>query len=179
MYTIKTSILINAPSHFIWSVLTDTVNYDRWNPMIQEVEGELHLDASIKIRLCVDEESIYERLVVNLKRQNSFVNSVFDNEINSISNTSSYNANVISCIENKALEWEQSSFWLGTYRHKFFLNKQESKVTLFENEIQMEGKLIELGWDKFIKHYYQAGLEIMNEALKIKVELDEDFYIIE
>ena len=179
MHSLQTKIEINAPAHLIWEVLIDTINYDRWNPLIHEIEGEFYQDAEIRVRLCPDEESILERVRTKLDKRNQLKGSPFEEDINSLNKKSSYVARVTTYKDSEVLEWGRSSFWLGTYNHRFSLIQVSTKKTLLENEIQMGGKLISMGWDKFIKHYYEAGLELMNVALKVKVEEGADFYIVE
>ena len=179
MNKLYTNIEIYCLPYEIWPILIDHHNYVKWNPLIQEVNGVFDLDAKVRITLNVDEESIYDKVRLKLKEQNLLEGSLFENNINSINPNSTYKAVVSTYIENEVLELERNSFWLGTYIHRFSLRQISKEKTLFENEIQLGGRLISMAWDKFTKHYYEAGLELMNEALKVKAELNEDFYIVD
>lgn len=179
MHTLHTSIEINTPPIDIWTILINTQNYPKWNPLIIEIDGEFEQDENVTIRLSADEESIYERVRMKLEEQNLLEGSLFEKEISSINKTSDYEATVHLYVEQESIEWGRSSLLLGTYLHRFTLSPTAEGKTLFENEIQMSGALVSMGWDKFIKHYYEAGLELMNASLKIKAETNENYYLID
>lgn len=54
MPQIVTAIDIDAPIERVWSVLSDTDQWDTWNPLMKEVRGSLHEGGTIKLRFHVD-----------------------------------------------------------------------------------------------------------------------------
>lgn len=48
MTEIRTHIDIDAPTHAVWSILTDFSAYSDWNPFISRLEGELTLGAKLE-----------------------------------------------------------------------------------------------------------------------------------
>lgn len=53
-------IIINQPPEKIWQVLTDTDQYDAWNPVMKLLEGEIKEGNKVKYRFTQDEKNISE-----------------------------------------------------------------------------------------------------------------------
>lgn len=47
--TIETEILINAPPHRVWSILSDGGRYTDWNPFIRSLSGPLVMGARLSV----------------------------------------------------------------------------------------------------------------------------------
>lgn len=175
MNILKTDISINRPSHEVWNVLISDHNYHVWNPFIQKIEGVLMKDAEVKVTLFPYDDRIYEFVKLKFQKEGRHEVSLFSDQTTQLNKTSSFKVKVDTFIENEFLTWSKKSFFLGSYRHEFRLSAKGESETLFENEIQMTGKLVNLGWEQYIKHYYEGGLELMNRSLKTVAE-SEEFY---
>jgi len=53
-------IMINASPEKVWSVLTDTDQYDTWNPVMKLLEGEVKEGSKVKYQFTQDAENISE-----------------------------------------------------------------------------------------------------------------------
>jgi len=53
-------IIINANPEKVWSVLTDTDNYDKWNPVMKLLEGEVKEGNKVKYRFTQDADNASE-----------------------------------------------------------------------------------------------------------------------
>lgn len=54
MYRLEAGILIEAPSHQVWAILTDFSTYSEWNPFVREVRGEAVDGRSLSIAVQTD-----------------------------------------------------------------------------------------------------------------------------
>ncbi|MDT4291952.1 SRPBCC domain-containing protein [Methylomonas sp. MO1] len=50
-YRLHTEIEIAAEPEHVWSILTEFPAYPEWNPFILNIEGEVKLDARLKVRI--------------------------------------------------------------------------------------------------------------------------------
>jgi len=58
--SVQHEITINASPEKVWSVLTDTGNYDSWNPVMKLLEGEIKVGNKVKYRFTQDAENVSE-----------------------------------------------------------------------------------------------------------------------
>jgi len=58
--SVQHSITINASPEKVWSVLTDTENYESWNPVMKLLEGEIKEGNKVKYRFTQDAENVSE-----------------------------------------------------------------------------------------------------------------------
>lgn len=58
--SVHTEILIPAKPEQVWSVLTDTKNYDQWNKILTPIDGELRVGETVKYRFSQDADNSYE-----------------------------------------------------------------------------------------------------------------------
>lgn len=177
MKSLQTKIKINAPDYQVWLALKQFHAYELWNPFISHIEGDLKIGNKIKVTLHLSMNRINERIAKNNKANPTTKSDFFlPKDATDLNKSSSFKVKVTHLEENKKLEWKRKSFFLGTYIHEFVLIQKSDNQTIFENNIQMSGVLISIGWEKSIKKIYRSGMELMNEALKRKVESDE-FYV--
>lgn len=170
MKSIKTQIKINASPYKVWLALTQFHAYELWNPFIADIRGEVGLGNKLKLTLYPVMTQLNERMIEN-KEPNDAPNFA-GQEMTSINKSSSFKVKVTVLENEKKLSWEKRSFFTGNYFHEFLLEETSNKQTIFKNNIEMSGLLVNMGWEAYIKHMYQSGLELMNERLKDKVESD-------
>lgn len=177
MKNLSTKIIINVSPDEVWYTFSKFHAFELWNPFIGDIEGEVSLGAKLKVTLYPSMKRINERMNENLKDASDGEIPLFDiSETKQLNKSSSFKVKVTQYKEGSALRWERRSLILGSFIHEFRFHPQDTDQTLFENNIQMGGFLVNLGWETYIKHMYQSGLEEMNLALKAAVESDE-FYI--
>ncbi|HEB62675.1 MAG TPA: SRPBCC domain-containing protein [Bacteroidetes bacterium] len=176
MKKLNTQIEINAPDYEVWMILNQFYAYELWNPFISEVDGDLKVGNKIKVTLSLGMNRINKRIAANNKANPTKESELFLPEDDIVNKSSSFKVKITHFDENKRLSWERKSFFLGTYAHDFILEQKSDNQTIFHNNIQMSGFLVSIGWNSSIKKIYRSGLELMNEALKRKIESDE-FYV--
>lgn len=174
MNTLKTEIEINASPAEVWLVLTQFHSYELWNPFISQVKGFCNLGEKVKIVLTPSRSRHNKRITENYSPNEK---PAFDHEnAISLNKSSSFKVKVTKFETERWLQWKKRHLIYGTYIQDFQLHPTNHGTTIFYNDLQMGGLLINLTWEMFTKHWYQGGLELMNEALKAKVE-SESFYV--
>lgn len=171
MKNIQSQIQINAMPYEVWLALTQFHAYELWNPFIGDVRGEVRLGNKLKLTLYPAMSQLNERMIENKKEEDS--PNFAGQDMASLNKSSSFNVKVTHLEKEKKLRWERRSFFLGNFFHEFLLETISENQTIFKNNIYMSGFLVNMGWEAYIKHMYQSGLELMNEALKNKVESNE------
>lgn len=174
MKNLPTQIEINATPYEVWLVLTQFHAYELWNPFIANIKGEVCLGKKLHVTLFPSMPKLNDRMREN-KKPNEEPNFA-GQEMTQLNKSSTFKVEVTQLQNERKMRWEKRSFFLGNYFHEFILEKTSNETTTFQNNIYMSGFLVNLGWEAYIKHMYQSGLELMNEALKNKVEA-KDFYV--
>ncbi len=176
MKTLKTSIDIAAIPEEIWLVLTNFYAYETWNPFIKDVKGDVDLGNKISVTLHPFDERVYDYVRAYDESIRNNPEHLINKKKVKLNDSSTFPVKVYEYNKNKLLGWKRNSLFLGSYQHTFRLIPIDDKITRFENEVSMGGFLISLGWNAYIKHFYNGGLNIMNQALKLKTESNDFYY---
>lgn len=146
MRSIRTEIQINAPPEKIWHVLTDFSNYTKWNPFIQQIEGDAILGAKLKVHLHTSggKNRIYKPTITKIE-------------------------------PNRELRWYGKSFVPGIFNgeHIFTMEPLDNHSTHFVHTEVFTGLGVALTSSNMEKEI-RRSLEEMNSALKAKVERSSD-----
>ncbi|WP_020538229.1 SRPBCC domain-containing protein [Lewinella cohaerens] len=170
MKSIQTEIKINATLYEVWLALTQFHAYELWNPFIVDIRGEVGLGNKLKLTLYPAMSQLNERM--NENKMPDDAPNFAGQEMTSLNKSSTFKVKISHFEEEKKLSWERRSFFMGSYFHEFLLEETSNNQVIFKNNIEMSGLLVNMGWEAYIKHMYQSGLELMNEKLKEKVESD-------
>lgn len=173
MKILTTQILIKAAPDEVWYTFSKFHAYELWNPFIGNIDGTVSLGAKLKVTLYPSMQRIGERMKENFAQSNQDLPPVDMGDAVQLNKSSAFKVKVTRLEKGSFLRWEKRSLILGSYVHEFGFYPDGADQTRFENNIQMGGFLVNLGWENYIKHFYQGGLEEMNKALKIVVESDE------
>ncbi|MBU0953043.1 MAG: SRPBCC domain-containing protein [Nanoarchaeota archaeon] len=143
MKEIWTEIEINAPVSVVWNVLTDFLNYARWNPFIRRGTGT----ATVGSRL--------EFLIQPLG-----------------SNGIVFRPMVTRATVNEELRWVGHYRLPGLFdgEHVFLLGEIEQHRTRVVHRERLSGLLVPFLWKQYGKAT-ERGFSAMNSALKEQVEL--------
>lgn len=175
MKKLTTTILINAEPYEVWHSFTQFHAWQLWNPFLSDVRGTVRLNERLTVTIFPNTPEIFADMAEFAEAEETLAKQMSKEPPVSLNKSSTYNVKVSRYEENSYLQWKYSSFFMGKYQHDFAFNTYEDGNTAFENTVQMSGLLVNLGWENFIKHYYQSGLERMNFALKQVVESTELF----
>lgn len=104
--TVKSELIINAPSEKVWQVLTDFEKYSEWNPTMQLIKGEIKEGNTVTYQFTQDEQKKYD-----------------------------IPAKVVKVIPNELLNQKGGIPLVLTYNHRYILEPQgnKTKVTITEN----------------------------------------------
>jgi hypothetical protein len=140
-YRIVTQVEIAAPSHEVWNHLTDLESFSEWNPFMIEASGDVEPGA---------------RLAVRMEPPGGFAMTI--------------KPTVTQAIESETFEWLGSLLFSGLFdgRHRFELEEIPSGSLLTHSE-EFTGVLVPL-LRRFLDTKTRAGFEMMNEALRARVE---------
>ena len=58
-YKIETEIMLDAPEKEVIAVLKNFENYEKWNPFIVSIEGELTLNSLLEVKLNMDDTEMH------------------------------------------------------------------------------------------------------------------------
>ena len=58
--SVHNEIIIDASPEEVWAILSDTDNYDSWNPVMKLVKGELREGSKVTYQFTQDEQSVSE-----------------------------------------------------------------------------------------------------------------------
>lgn len=58
-YKIETQIMLDAPQKEVMNVLKNFENYEKWNPFIVSVKGELALNSLLEVKLNMDDKEMH------------------------------------------------------------------------------------------------------------------------
>jgi hypothetical protein len=138
--SIQTDIWINASPQQVWQVLTATVDYPSWNPMISRLVGQLR------------EENVIE----------------FTEGTGSDSMT--FHPRILRVRAAQELRWKGNVLFPGVFdgEHRFFLEKQGNKTHLIQSE-EFTGLLVG-GLTQGILRETSDQMKAMNLALKQRTE---------
>lgn len=146
MRSIRTEIQINAPPEKIWHILTDFSNYTKWNPFIQQIEGDAILGAKLKVHLHTSggKNRLYKPTITKIE-------------------------------PNRELRWYGKSFVPGIFNgeHIFTMEPLDNHSTHFVHTEVFTGLGVALTSSNMEKEI-RRSLEEMNSALKAKVERSSD-----
>lgn len=139
---LKTSIQIMAKPSAVWSVLMDFESYPHWNPFIKSIKGNAEKDTFIEARI---EPPDAKGMIFKPK--------------------------VLNCEDNKSFRWLGHFFIKGLFdgEHHFELIDNNDGSTTFVHSEKFSGILIPL-FSKMLDNNTKRGFEMMNEALKKRVE---------
>jgi hypothetical protein len=142
MKELHTEIQIEAPSSSVWQVLTDFQNYDKWNPFISSIKGDLRSGAKLEVRMHPPNE------------KKEFV----------------FSPTVINVEENKELRWlGKGAGGMFNGEHRFAIEQINDKQVKFIQSEKFTGLLVGLAGKRLDTNTRQ-GFEEMNLALKARAE---------
>lgn len=141
-HSISTSILIKAPKHIVWNILTDLPNYPNWNPFIKSASGNPSLGQKLKVQIHPPGGS-----------------------------SMSFRPRIIALQNEKELVWLGRLIIPGIFdgRHEFRLEETEVGETLFIHSESFSGILVPF-MKKDLDTKAKKGFENMNTAIKSLAE---------
>lgn len=157
------TITINASPDEVWLALVDFPSWSSWNPFLQDVEGVALPGERVKVTVNPNYASLNLRMR-EIDSENMMSDAIVLNK------SSRYKPTITDYQTGKKLSWLHRVWLMFSYRQTFTLEKDEQGATLFTNVVEMKGPLVNMGWELAIKPTYDGGMQLMNEALKLKVE---------
>ena len=141
MNQIHTEIDINAPAEKVWQILADFKNYPQWNPFIKSAEGNIREGEFLKVQI-----QPAGRGAMN------------------------FGPKVLKADVNRELRWKGKFLIQGLFdgEHAFVLKEISPQKTKFIHSEKFAGILVLLF--KSVLKDSERGFELMNEALKKRVE---------
>lgn len=142
MKNFETTVIINAPQEKVWQVLTNFENYPAWNPFISKIEGNPEEGAKIKNTM-------------NLEGMKPQV----------------FTPAILKFDKNREFRWLGHMFFKGLFdgEHYFILEENEEGKTKLIHGENFSGIFVR-PLLKMVGEKTLAGFQIMNEALKKRVE---------
>ena len=139
---INTEIVIKAKTEEVWAVLTDFDNYQKWNPFIKLIKGQMVVGNRITVRLEPPGSS-----GMNIRPK------------------------VLAFVVNKEFRWIGHLLIPGLFDgdHRFELVDNKNGTTTFRQSEKFKGLLIPL-FKKILDINTTNGFRQMNEKLKNIVE---------
>ena len=139
---INTEIVIKAKTEEVWAVLTDFDNYQKWNPFIKLIKGQMVVGNRITVRLEPPGSS-----GMNIRPK------------------------VLAFVVNKEFRWIGHLLLPGLFDgdHRFELVDNKNGTTTFKQSEKFKGLLIPL-FKKMLDINTTNGFRQMNEKLKNIVE---------
>jgi len=139
---INTEIVIKAKTEEVWAVLTDFDNYQKWNPFIKLIKGQVVVGNRITVRLEPPGAS-----GMNIRPK------------------------VLAFVANKEFRWIGHLLLPGLFDgdHRFELVDNKNGTTTFKQSEKFKGLLIPL-FKKMLDINTTNGFRQMNEKLKNIVE---------
>ena len=139
---INTEIVIKAKTEEVWAVLTDFDNYQKWNPFIKLIKGQVVVGNRITVRLEPPGAS-----GMNIRPK------------------------VLAFVANKEFRWIGHLLLPGLFDgdHRFELVDNKNGTTTFKQSEKFKGLLIPL-FKKLLDINTTNGFRQMNEKLKNIVE---------
>ena len=139
---INTEIVIKAKTEEVWAVLTDFDNYQKWNPFIKLIKGQMVVGNRITVRLEPPGAS-----GMNIRPK------------------------VLAFVANKEFRWIGHLLLPGLFDgdHRFELVDNKNGTTTFKQSEKFKGLLIPL-FKKMLDINTTNGFKQMNEKLKNIVE---------
>jgi hypothetical protein len=139
---ISTRIVINAPANKVWQVLTDFAQYPSWNPFIKSITGEAKVGNTIVA------------LIEPPGAQGMTFKPV-----------------VLAFTRNQEFRWKGKLLINGLFdgEHIFELTDSGNGTTTLVQREVFTGILVPL-FAKMLDNNTLAGFNLMNEALKARVE---------
>ncbi|KAA3626251.1 MAG: SRPBCC domain-containing protein [Bacteroidetes bacterium] len=142
MKNFETSVIINASQERVWEVLTDFENYAAWNPFISKINGK-------------PEEGTKIKNTMNLEGMKPQV----------------FTPTILKLEKNREFRWLGHMFIKGLFdgEHYFVLEESDHGSTKVIHGENFSGILVR-PLLKMIGEKTVSGFQIMNEALKKRVE---------
>ncbi len=177
MKHMSTQIKINATPMEVWDIFSKFHLHEHWNPFIMDIKGSINIGERIQIILYPNHRLLDDRMSTYKEFHKTPLGLHYkegDYPID-LQKSSKFKVKIRLCNIGEKLHWEKKCLLFGNYYygHTFTLEPLTNNCTLFKNEVAFKGFLVNMGWEAYTKYYYQAGLELMNEALKICVESGE------
>ena len=135
---LETKTIINAPVQLVWQYLTQTTNYDKWNPFIKKVDGTLEVGQTINVTIQPPNQKPMQ-----------------------------FTPTILTLKTNEEFRWLGHLWFKGIFdgEHYFKLNRLSDNQTEFIHGESFTGLLARpILW--MIKKNTLAGFEAMNQALK-------------
>jgi hypothetical protein len=138
---IKTEILIQASPEKVWSILSDFDNYNKWNPFIKSIKGQVAVGNKISVRIEPPE-----------------------------SKGMTFKPKVLTFETDKKLRWIGHFLFTGLFdgEHTFQLIDNGNGTTTFKQSEHFKGILVPL-FKKSLKNT-EKGFNLMNQKLKEMAE---------
>ncbi|MDT0125350.1 SRPBCC domain-containing protein [Paenibacillus sp. RRE4] len=138
MKQIRTEILINAPVHKVWEVLTHFKAYPSWNPFMVYLKGKVEEGAKIEVKMVPpgSKGMVFKPKVLKYER-------------------------------NQEFRWLGHTMFPGLFdgEHIFELVDHKNGTTTFIQRENFRGILVPL-LQKSLDNGTKAGFEAMNQKLK-------------
>ena len=145
MKELRTETHIQAPVEKVWQILTDTDQYNEWNPFIKSLQGSLREGERIQVELQpADKKSMTIR------------------------------PKIVSIQKDKELRWKGRLIMPGIFdgEHIFELTELEDHSTRFIHREKFSGILVPL-LRKMLNDNTRRGFERMNQRLKERCESND------
>lgn len=142
MKELRTEITIQAPKEKVWQVLTNTNQYEEWNPFIRKVTGNFQEGSHIQAELHPADK-----------------------------NPMTIRPRVLKVEEHQELRWKGKMLISGIFdgEHIFQLEEMKDNTTRFIHREEFNGVLVPF-FKKLLDDHTRRGFEAMNQALKDRCE---------
>ena len=147
-FHIETKIVIQSSIDKVWNVLVDFTNYEKWNAFIPSASGKLSVGSILDITMHPPGEK-----------------------------TQKYKVKILHVADKKNLQWLGHFIIPGLIdgHHTFELHQMDNNETLLIHKETFRGLVVPFVWKRFLNTKLRAGLELLNEGLKLYVESTKDF----
>lgn len=137
---IKTEITINVKAERVWEVLTQQMEYPKWNSFIKKIEGNLRVGERLKVTIQPENSSkmVFKPIVLTLK-------------------------------ENTILKWKGKFILSGIFdgTHTFELIDNKNGTTTFKQSEIFEGILVRFfNLNNTKKGFENMNIELKNQCEK-------------
>ena len=142
MRELRAAIQISAPIDKVWQVLTDFDHWEDWNPMVNQVSGNVSVGSKLNITMRGPDTK----------------------------DAMKYQPTLLEVNPPRSLRWRATMMsGLIFTNDRVFELKEKNGGTVFINKEEFSGLMVPLFWSK-MNLFVVPMLEKMNKALKNKLE---------